>query len=106
VANSRGDRYTPAHWANGPGAGSLSGLALGADGSLIRPPLLVDRSKRSNWTGSEGVVDEALAAASACLGSPSLLFERPVTLVLKDMPILFPAKRIREGVSSADCLES
>ena len=65
----------------------------------------VHRSNKSSWTGSEGAVEDALAAASGCLGSLSLLFELPVMLVLKDMPIPFPA-RLFAGRQSADCLES
>jgi hypothetical protein len=72
------------------GAPVATGLGAGVSG--VPPPMPVRKPNKSSWTGSEGAVEHALAAAPGCLGSPSLLFELPVMLVLKDMPISFPAR--------------
>jgi hypothetical protein len=88
----------------------IAGLVLGA-GVSGPPPMLVRNSNKSSWTGSEGAGEDARAAASGCLGSPSLLFEFPVMWVLKDMPIPFPARlfagaSVRRIVRKADELSA
>jgi hypothetical protein len=79
----------------------IAGLVLEVSGSFARSPTPVRGSNKSSWTGSEGVVEDALASRSGCSRSLFLPFEFPVMLILEGMPIRFPAKR--RGAAIVEC---